>query len=311
MDRRKLAPDVEVHPLGLGTATWTDVADATKQAHAFIEAGGSLIDTADIYLGGRCETVVGQLWDNGIARSDVVLATKAAGVRPGEANATRAHLLSSLDTSLSRLRTDHVDLWQLHVWDHKTPVEETLSALETAVSSGRVRNVGVCNYAGWQTVRAALGPVPLVTTQVEYSLLERGIEREVVPAVTELGMGVLPWAPLGRGVLTGKYRKGVPAARENSDFFRWYVGHHLRADRTALIVEAVSAAAELLETTALGVSLAWVRDRPGVVAPIVGARNVDQLLETLSVLDVVLTPEIRGRLDHVSAPYIGYPESGV
>jgi aryl-alcohol dehydrogenase-like predicted oxidoreductase len=311
MDRRKLAPDVDVLPLALGTLAWQDEADAAKQARAFVDAGGSLIDTADVYLGGRTETIVGSLWDNGISRSDVVLATKGGGVRPGEQNCTRAHLLSTLDNSLGRLRTDHIDLWQLHVWDPKTSIEETLSAVETAVSSGRVRHAGVCNYSGWQVARAACGPVPPVTAQVEYSLLERGIEREVVPAAQEFGIGLLPWAPLGRGVLTGKYRAGVPANREGDQFFEWYVGHHLRGDRTARIVEAVADAANELGTSPLAVSLAWVRDRPGVVAPIVGARTSDQLLETLAVADVVLPQEIRDRLDEVSVPYIGYPERGV
>jgi aryl-alcohol dehydrogenase-like predicted oxidoreductase len=150
--------------------------------------------------------------------------------------------------------------------------------------------------------------VRIVSAQVEYSLLERGIEREVVPATTTLGIGVLPWAPLGRGVLTGKYRAGVPERRQRNPMFRWYVGHHLKAERTADIVDEVAKAAAELGTSSAAVSLAWVRDRPQVIAPLVGARNADQLREALAAEALELPDSVRTRLDDVSTPYIGYPE---
>src|SRR5690606_10590625 len=191
-----------VSRLGLGTMTWghdTDPDEAAAQLVAFVEAGGTLVDTADVY------------------RDGLVIATKAA-IRPnGRYDGSRRHLLRALDASLDRLGVDHVDLWQLHAYDPATPLEETLSALDEAVASGRTRYVGVSNFAGWQLAKAAAwqrawpGRAPIVSTQMEYSLLHREIEREVLPAAEDAGAGVLPWSPLGRGVLTGKYRTGIPA----------------------------------------------------------------------------------------------------
>jgi aryl-alcohol dehydrogenase-like predicted oxidoreductase len=321
MQKRMLgSSDLSVSRLGLGTSTWgttTDKDDAGQQLAAFVEAGGNLVDTADIYGAGQSEEILGQLLQSVARRDDIVLATKAgavAGKRPGEADASGAYLLEALDASLRRLRTDYVDLWQLHGWDAGTPLEETLSAVDTALSSGRVRYAGVCNYAGWQTAKAATwqskpGTARLVSVQDEYSLLERGIEREVVPAAVDQDLGVLAWAPLGRGVLTGKYRQGVPAERTSSRFFRWYVGHFLD-DRSAKIVEVVTMSAERLGVSPLAVSLAWVRDRPAVSAALVGARSLAQLRESLAVdaERLVLPPEEQQLLDDASAPCTGYPE---
>jgi len=202
----------------------------------------------------------------------------------------------------------------VHGYDPATPLEETLSALDFAVSSGRARYVGVSNFAGWETARAATwqaawpGRAPLVCAQVEYSLLERGIEREVLPACAALGLGVLPWSPLGRGVLTGKYRHGRPAdSRAASPHFELFVTRYLDP-RSSAIVESVVTAADGLGVSALEVALAWVRDRPGVVAPILGARTVGQLLGALQVEEITLPREISRALDDVSAIECGYPE---
>jgi aryl-alcohol dehydrogenase-like predicted oxidoreductase len=312
-----------VSRLALGTATWgatTDIDDATKQLTEFVDAGGNFVDTADIYIGGESERILGRLLGTVVPRSRIILATKAAGVLGGgppfRHNASRAHLLSALDSSLERLGTDHVDLWQMHAFDPYTPLDETLSAIDTAISSGRVRYAGVSNYSGWQTAKAATSQVkqgrqPLVSTEVEYSLLERGIEREVVPAAQDLGLGIMAWAPLGRGVLTGKYRGGVPEERKESKFFKGYVGALLHRDRTPEIVEAVADVARQTGTSPVAVALAWVADRPGVVAPVVGARTVEQLRESLKAADLELPEELRQRLDAVSAPYLGYPERGI
>lgn len=323
-ERRTLgAGGPRISPIGLGTATWgatTDEEDAARQLKLFVRAGGNLLDTADVYAGGRSEEIIGRLLGKVVARSEIVLATKAGAVLDDPArrqDASARHLLAALDKSLAKLRTDHIDLWQLHAWDAAIPLEETLSAVDKALASGRVASVGVCNYAGWQTATAVArqlgkGAAPLVSAQLEYSLLERGIEREAVPAAADGGLGILAWAPLGRGVLTGKYRQGVPAERVKSRFFRWYVGGYLDDRRTG-IVDAVIAAAAELSVPPLAVSLAWVRGRPGVAAPLVGARTVDQLAESLAPEAVALTlPDtVRERLDEVSAPYRGYPERGV
>jgi len=227
---------------------------------------------------------------------------------------SRGHLLRTLDTSLKRLGTDHVDIWQVHGYDTDTPLDETLSALDFAVTSGRVRYAGVSNFSGWQTAQAATwqsawpGRAPIVSAQVEYSLLERGIEREVLPACENFGLGVLPWSPLGRGVLTGKYRNGRPAdSRGASPHFERFVARYLDP-RCSAIVESVLTAAEGLGVSPVEVALAWVRDRPGVVAPVLGARTVGQLLGALQVEMIELPPEISQALDDVSAIEYGYPE---
>jgi aryl-alcohol dehydrogenase-like predicted oxidoreductase len=229
--------------------------------------------------------------------------------------ASRGHLLSALDASLDRLQLDHLDLWQVHAWDGVTPWQETLAALDTAVQSGRVCYAGVSNYSGWQLgataswQRAVPGRTPLVSNQVEYSLLQRGVEREVVPAAQELGVGLLPWSPLGRGVLTGKYRNGAPSdSRGASEHFSQFIEPYLD-DRSASVVDAVLTAADGLGVSPVAVALAWVRDRPGVVAPIVGARTAAQLQASLAAEQVELPPEIRSALDDVSAPVLGYPEN--
>jgi aryl-alcohol dehydrogenase-like predicted oxidoreductase len=198
-----------VSRLALGTMTWgrdTEVDDAAAQLKTFLDAGGTLLDTADVYADGEAEAVVGTLLGPLVARDELVVATKA-GLRPSHQrrrDGSRGHLLATLDASLRRLGTDHVDLWTVHGHDPHTPLEETLSALDHAVTSGRARYVGVANFSGWQTAQAATwqaawpGRAPLVCAQVEYSLLERGVEREVLPACAALGLGVLPWSPPGR-----------------------------------------------------------------------------------------------------------------
>jgi aryl-alcohol dehydrogenase-like predicted oxidoreductase len=308
-----------VSRLALGTMTWgrdTDPDDAAAQLKTFVDAGGNLVDTADVYADGDAESVIGSLLASVVPREDLLLATKC-GLRPSRErrrDTSRGHLLRGLDGSLSRLGVDYVDLWQVHGYDPETPLEETLAALDHAVASGRARYVGISNFSGWQTARAAAwqqawpGRAPLVCAQVEYSLLERGIEREALPACQELGLGVLPWSPLGRGVLTGKYRHGRPAdSRAASPHFELFVSRYLDP-RCSAIVESVVTAADGLGVSPLEVALAWVRDRPGVVAPILGARSVGQLLGALQVEEVALPAEISQALDDVSALGFGYPE---
>jgi aryl-alcohol dehydrogenase-like predicted oxidoreductase len=322
MKQRRLGTTgLYVSHLALGTMSWghdTDEDEAADQLSAFVEAGGNLVDTADVYIDGESERVLGRLLTGVINRDDIVIATKAVSVRGGDRDrdASRRHILAALDASLARLGTDHVDLWQMHAWDPRTPLEETLAALDTAVSSGRTRYVGISNYTGWQTAKAAAwqrawpGRAPIVSTQVEYSLLQRGIEREVVPAALNLGIGLLPWSPLGRGVLTGKYQTETPAGSRGAtaDYTR-FISPYLD-DRASRIVGAVMTAADGLGVTPLAVALAWVRDRPGVVAPIVGARNAAQLRGSLEADTTVLPDEIRRALDDVSMPDMGYPEGG-
>jgi aryl-alcohol dehydrogenase-like predicted oxidoreductase len=200
----------------------------------------------------------------------------------------------------------------VHTVDDAVPFDETLSAVDAAVSSGKVRYVGVSNYCGWRLARAATwqravpGRAPIVANQVRYSLLDRGVEREVVPACADLGVGIFPWSPLGGGMLTGKYRTGIPADSRGAG-----TGRPLPLEQrpgAAGIVEAVATAADGLASSPVAVALSWLRDRPGVVAPVVGARTLGQLTVALGCETLQLPTEIRDALDDVSAPVLGYPE---
>ncbi|MFJ8078588.1 aldo/keto reductase [Streptomyces sp. NPDC096176] len=321
MEQRHLGrTGLRVSRIGLGTLTWgrdTDEHDAADQLKLFWEAGGTLVDTADVYGGGEAEYLLGQLVERLVPRSDLVIATKAGSVPDPDRrfDGSRGHLLAALDASLSRLGTDYVDLWQVHAFDPDTPLDETLQALDIAVSSGRARYAGVSNFCGWQLAKAATWQLAapgmrtrLASTQMEYSLLQRGVEREVLPAALDLGVGLLPSSPLGRGVLTGKYRTATPAdSRGASEQMAPFVEPYLD-EAASRIVDAVTTAADGLAATPLEVALAWVRDRPGVAAPIVGARNAQQLAAALSVEALSLPDEICRALDDVSAPVHHYPD---
>ena len=238
------------------------------------------------------------------------LATKAGitfpdGIRT--VNNSRAALMAELDNSLARLGTDYVDLWQIHTWDSENPISDALSALDWAYNSGRARYVGISNFSGWQTAHCVTrqsnqgGKAPIATIQSEYSLLNREVEREIIPAAQALGFGFLPWSPLGRGVLTGKYRNGLPSdSRGASAHFAGFVDPYLDA-RSSRIVEAVCVAADGLGFSPLEVSLAWVRDAPGVTSAIVGARTGAQLRGILTSEQISLPEVVREALSEVSA----------
>jgi aryl-alcohol dehydrogenase-like predicted oxidoreductase len=296
----------------------TDEFEARDQLAAFLDAGGTLIDTADVYSDGVAEQMLGEFLKEFEARDQVVIATKAGSkaVLERRFDTSRGHILRSLDESLTRLRTDHVDLWQLHAWDPMTPMDETLAALDEAVRSGRARYAGISNYSGAQAARAATwqravpGRAPIVAAQMEYSLLERGIEREIIPAAQSLGFGILAWSPLGRGVLTGKYRHGMPSDSRgaNTETAGWVQAY--LDERGRSIVDALAIAADGLGASPTEVALAWLRDRPGVVALILGARTNNQLMAALAAEELELPDEILRALDEVSAPPLGYPEAG-
>ncbi|WP_127356554.1 aldo/keto reductase [Actinacidiphila soli] len=320
MEQRHLGrTGLRVSRLGLGTLTWgrdTGERDAADLLKAFWEAGGTLVDTADVYSDGSSEYLLGRLIEDLVPRSDLVIATKAGSVPDPDRrfDGSRGHLLAALDASLQRLGTDYVDLWQVHAFDPTTPLDETLQALDIAVTSGRARYVGVSNFCGWQLAKAATwqravpGRTPLASTQMEYSLLQRGVEREVLPAALDLGVGLLPSSPLGRGVLTGKYRHSTPPdSRGGSQDMAPFVAPYLD-EAARRIVDALAIAADGLAASPLQVALAWLRDRPGVAAPIVGPRTAQQLTAALSVETLSLPDEICQALDDVSAPLHRYPD---
>ncbi len=311
MRRRRVgASGLSVSRLGLGTMLWGTVVDedgCRDLLVAYLEAGGTLLDTAHSYGDGRTEGLLGALVRQVAARDDVTICTKAGITRtPDErvVDTSRGALLSHLDDSLRRLGTDHVDLWLVHTWSDAAPLDETVGALEYAVTSGRVRYVGVSNFSGWQAARAYSllenARVPLVANEVEYSLLTRDVEDDVASAADGLGFGLLPYSPLGGGVLSGKYRSGVPSgSRAAMRQFPGFAAARLD-DRAMAVAEAVSTAAGGLGVSATEVALAWVRDRPGVTAPIVGSRTVAQLRTALASEDLELPPEIVAALDEVS-----------
>ncbi len=312
MERRNVGSSgLSVGRLGLGTMTWgrdTRLDDARALLRAFVDVGGDLVDTAPAYSRGAAETMIGKLLRSDVHRDDVVIATKAGfsfrdGVRV--VDTSRRVLLDDLHDSLRRLGTDHVDVWQVHAWG-TAPLEETLAALDHAVTTGVVRYAGVSNFVGWQTAAAATwqsafpGRAHLVSNQVEYSLLARRAEVEVLPALRHFEMGFFPWSPMGRGVLTGKYRSGVPRdSRAASAHFGWYVEPYLES-RSRAVVEAVAKAADGLGVTPLQVAWLWVRDAPGVTAPLLGARTAAQLAPYVEAESMTLPPEIAAALDDVS-----------
>jgi aryl-alcohol dehydrogenase-like predicted oxidoreductase len=312
MERRKLG-GVWISRLGLGTMTWgrdTDENEAAQQLQYFVEAGGNLIDTAAVYGDGDAERVLGGFIGTLVKRDQIFIASKAGisfkdGTR--QVNNSRNELISDLDRSLTRLNVDHLDMWQIHTWDKQTPLEETLSALDYATSSGKARYVGVCNFNGWQLARSAtlqnpiFGKAAISSAQNEYSLLNRGVEEEIIPAATTLNLGFLAWSPIGRGVLTGKYRSGVPSdSRGASPHFANFVEPYL-TERAKQIVEAVIVAADGLGYSPLEVALSWVRDAPGVTSALIGARTGAQMRGILTVEQITLPDQVRQALDEVSA----------
>lgn len=313
MERRTVGKSgLEVSRLGLGTMTWgrdTDEHEAAEQLRTFLDAGGNFIDTAAIYGDGDAERVIGGLLGVLVERENVIIATKAGiSLRGGERviDNSRTSLISDLNKSLSRLNVDYVDLWQIHRWDPNTPLEETLSVLDYALNSGKARHVGISNFSGWQLARSVtlqnplFGRSPIISIQSEYSLLNRGVEEEVLPACAALNVGFFAWSPLGRGVLTGKYRSGMPSdSRGASPHFASFIEPYLGV-KSQKIVEAVMVAADGLGLSPLEVALAWVRDAAGVTSSIVGARTGAQLRGIISSEQFVLPAPVREALEEVS-----------
>jgi aryl-alcohol dehydrogenase-like predicted oxidoreductase len=298
--------------LGLGTMTWgrdTDEHEAADQCRAFLDSGGNFLDTAAVYGDGDSERVIGGLIGTLFERNEVVIASKAGITFPQGArkvDASRSALIAQLDSSLQRLNTDYLDLWQVHTWDPQTPMDDTLSALDYAYSSGKARYVGISNFTAWQSAHAITrqeiiaNKAPITTIQNEYSLLNRKVEEDLMDAVDKLGVGFLAWSPLGRGVLTGKYRKGIPSdSRAATPHFASFVEPYL-SEKQSQIVEAVSVAAEGLGYSPLEVALAWVRDAPQVTSVILGARTGAQLRGALSSEEVILPEVVRTALNEVS-----------
>src|SRR5580698_10378969 len=327
MLHRKLGnTGISVGKIALGTMYFgseTPEDDAFAILDAFIEAGGNLVDTANVYVNGVSEAIIGR-WFAARPRDvtdRVVLATKGrfnASQEVNSAGLTRRWLHRSLNASLKRLGVETIDLYQLHASDMHTPVEETLSFLDEAVKAGKIHYIGLSNFTGWQlqlivsTARAMDVQVP-VTLQPQYSLLSREIEWEVIPAALHNEIGLLPWSPLAGGFLTGKYQRGGKAgsdtrAGSEKALYQSISEEYADSDRNWNIIDAVLRIAKEIGATPAQVALSWIADRPGVIAPIVGARTVEHLRSNLGAAELMLDSEAATALEKVSAPQSGgYP----
>ena len=312
---------LRVSPFCLGAMTFGEdwgfgspVSESEAVMARYFERGGNFLDTANGYTGGHSERIIGNFVAHDRARRDeIVIATKffsnLSRRNPNGGGASRKAVVASCEQSLRRLRTDYIDLYWMHVWDRFTPIDETMRALDDLVRAGKVRYIGFSDTPAWkvsqaQTTALFRGWTPLVALQIEYSLLERTVEGELVPMAQELGLGITPWSPIAGGVLSGKFKR-EEAATATSD--RGTRSLSRLTERTFTILDEVKRVAASLGTTPAAVALAWVQSRPGVASTIIGARRLDQLDANLAALDLRLAPEHVQALDAVSVPSLNFP----
>jgi len=321
MEYRRLGrTGLMVSELCLGTMTFgreLDDAGSKEVVNRFVEAGGNFIDTADVYSDGLSEEFTGRALKE--RRDEVVLATKVRfpmGEGPNDVGLSRKHIIAGCEASLRRLGTDYIDLYQVHCWDEATPLSETLGALDDLVRSGKVRYIGVSNFLAWQIVKALCvselnGFEKFVCLQPQYSLVERGIEDEVLPACVSEGLGIIPWSPLGGGFLSGKYRRDerppegsrIAGATESMDEY-W---EKRATERNWQVLDAVGAVAEETGKSYAQVALNWLLRQPGVTAPIIGARTLEQLEDNLGAAGWKLGEKQVRRLSEAAPPEQTYP----
>jgi aryl-alcohol dehydrogenase-like predicted oxidoreductase len=325
MEYRQLGRSgLRVSALSLGTMSFgdqgpgapvgmTDATGAARQIDLCLEAGVNLIDTADAYAAGVSEEILGKVLRG--RRDRLLLATKArfpTGDGPNDAGLSRHHLIEACESSLRRLQTDHIDLYQVHQWDGQTPLEETLDALDTLVRQGKVRYVGCSNYSGWQVTKALgisdrRGLQRFVSQQIHYTLQAREAEYELVPVSLDQGLGILVWSPLAGGLLSGKYRRDRQAPEGSRHLSDWDEPPIYDEDRLYDIVDVLVEIGEGHGVSAAQVALAWLLGRPGVSSVVIGARTDEQLADNLAAADLELGEDDRARLDEVSAPPLLYP----
>jgi aryl-alcohol dehydrogenase-like predicted oxidoreductase len=317
MEYRKLGQTgLMVSELCLGTMTFGNEADeqtSKRITDRFVEAGGNFVDTANVYSRGVSEEITGRVIRD--YREDVVVATKfrfPMGEGPNDSGASRKHIISACEASLRRLDTDYIDLYQIHCWDSSTPIEETLSALDDLVRAGKVRYIGCSNFTGWQIEKSVRvsereGLARFDCLQPQYSLVVRDIEHEVLPVSREEGLGVIPWSPLAGGFLTGKYSR-EDAPPENTRMASWgdTWKRHSNSEKFD-IVDRVCEIADSRGKEPAQIALSWVKDRPGVTSPILGARNVEQLDKNLGAIGWSLEERELNLLEEVSSLSYAYP----
>jgi len=305
--------------MGFGGTGWAasvgqiDVAGAREQIALARDAGVNLIDTADVYSAGLAEEILGEAL--GGVREEVLIATKARmpmGSGPNDAGLSRHHLVRAAEASLRRLRTDYIDLYQVHEWDGQTPLEETLTALDDLVRAGKVRYVGCSNYAAWQLMKAlAISDTRqlerFVSQQVYYSLHSRDIESEIVPACLDQGVGILVWSPLAGGLLSGKYRRGVTAPAGSRHLSEWSEPPVHDEEKLYAIIERAVSIGEAHGVSAAQVALAYLLAKPAVTSLVVGARTTEQLADNLAAAQLELTADEIKALDDASGEPLRYP----
>ena len=324
MDHRFMGKTgLKVSELCLGTMTFGREATEAVSGqilNRFVEAGGNFIDTADVYAGSHSEQIIGR-WLKGKHRDDFVIATKVrfgTGDGVNDVGISRKHILSGVEASLKRLNTDYLDLYQVHCWDRATPLAETLSTLHNLVRDGKVRYIGVSNHSGWQLQRALdlsreMGWEPYTCLQPLYNLLDRSTEWELIPVCLNEGLGVIPWSPLRGGWLSGKYRRGMAAPPEGTRIKKaeeegWSESWtRYNTEATWQVIDSLFEVAKETGKTPAQVALNWVLNRPGVTAPIIGARTLEQLDENLGAAGWTLTPDQQACLTDVSAVALPYP----
>ena len=314
---------LRVSPLCLGAMTFgedlgwgTSVEESQRILDRFVELGGNFIDTANFYTKSHSEKIIGDHIGGKAERRDrLVIATKFSGnLYPGDPNgggSSRKSIVGACENSLRRLQTDYIDLYWLHNWDMHTPIEETMAALEDLVRAGKVRYLGVSDTPAWKIAEANVtarfrGWSAFIGLQIEYSLLERSVEQELVPMARELALGITPWSPLKSGALSGKYtRKNAGQSKvDRAAFLEPFLN-----DKTYALVDELAVIAKAHDSTVARVALAWLQAQPGVTSTIIGARRLDQLDDNVKSLDVSLTTAELGRLDALTKPTFGFPQS--
>jgi aryl-alcohol dehydrogenase-like predicted oxidoreductase len=315
---------LRVSALTMGTMTFggkggfaavgsTDADEARQQIDMCLDHGVNLIDTADVYSEGRSEEIIGQVVRG--RRDDVLLATKVrfrVGEGPNDVGLSRHHIIRGCEASLRRMRTDYIDLYQVHEWDGVTPLEETLGALDHLLTSGKVRYIGASNNSAWHLMKALGiserdGLPRFVSHQIYYSLQARDAEYELVPLALDQGLGILVWSPLAGGLLSGKYRRGQQAPAGSRHLGEWDEPPVYDENRLYDVVDVLVEIAESRDSSPAAVALAYTLARPGVTSVIIGARTTEQLAANLTAADLVLADEERARLDDVSRPPLLYP----
>lgn len=314
---------LRVSPLCLGTMTFgedlgwgSSVEESQAIMDRYFELGGNFLDTANFYTRSHSEKIIGDHVGRHASRRDrVVIATKFSGnLYPGDPNgggSGRKSIVAALENSLRRLQTDYIDLYWLHAWDANTPIDETMAALDDLVRAGKVRYIGVSDTPAWKIAEANVtarfrGWSQFIGLQIEYSLLERSVEQELVPMARELGLGITPWSPLKSGALSGKYTR-ENAGKVNAD--RGFFVDGFLGEKTYAVVDALEAIAKAHDSTPARVALAWVQGQPGVSSTIIGARRLSQLEDNVKALEVKLTEGDLSRLDALTKPVFGFPQS--